>query len=62
MIVTILFLITLIIVMIAIIKSYPFRKGSDVFSTYHNFFGYRFIGIIVVIIISFIIYLFQKKW
>ncbi len=51
MIITILFLITLIIVMIAIIKSYPFRKGSDVFSTYHNFFGYRFIGIIVVIII-----------
>jgi len=60
MIVTILFLIALIISAILVIKKTTLKKGKDFLSTYDNFFTYKFIGIVVVIVISFIIYLFKR--
>lgn len=59
MIVTILFLAVLIIGAILVIKNTAIKKGKDIFSIYDNSFSYRFIGIVVVVIISFIIYLFN---
>jgi hypothetical protein len=60
MIVTILFLSVLIIAVIALIKNTSLKKGKDILSVYDNFFTYKFIGIVIVIIIAFIIYLFKK--
>jgi hypothetical protein len=60
MIVTILFLAALIIGAILVIKKTTIKKGKDIFSIYENSFFYRFIGIVVVVIISFIIYLFNR--
>lgn len=60
MIVTILFLAVLIIAVIALIKNTSLKKGKDILSVYDNFFTYKFIGIVVVIVISFVIYLFKR--
>lgn len=60
MIVTILFLAVLIIAVIAVIKNTSLKKGKDFLSVYDNFFTYKFIGIVVVIVISFVIYLFKR--
>lgn len=60
MIVTILFLAALIIGAILVIKNTTIKKGKDIFSIYENSFFYRLIGFVVVVIISFIIYLFKR--
>ena len=59
--VTILILIAFIILTVVIIRNNPLKKGKDVFSTYDNFFTYRLIGIVIIGIIAFIIYLFQRE-
>lgn len=58
---TILILIAFIILTVVIIRNNPLKKGKDVFSTYDNFFTYRLIGIVIIGIIAFIIYLFQRE-
>jgi uncharacterized protein HemY len=60
MIITILFLAVLFIAAILVIKNTSLKKGKDIFSIYDNSFFYRFIGFVVVVIISFIIYLFNR--
>jgi hypothetical protein len=61
MIVTILFLAALIIAVIVVIKNTTLKKGNDILSIYNNFSTYKFIGIVAVIVISFIIYLYKIK-
>ncbi len=61
MIVTILFLAALIIAVIVVIKNTTLKKGKDFLSLYDNFFTFKFIGIVAVIVISFIIYLYKIK-
>jgi hypothetical protein len=61
MIVTILFLAALIIAVIVVIKNTTLKKGKDFLSIYDNFFTFKFIGIVAVIVISFIIYLYKIK-
>lgn len=61
MIVTILFLAALIIAVIVVIKNTTLKKGNDILSIYNNFSTYKFIRIVAVIVISFIIYLYKIK-
>ena len=60
MIITILILIAFVILTVISLKNDPIKKVKNIYDLYDNSFSYRLIGIVVIIIISFIIYLFQK--